>query len=332
MFELTDTTASDIAGALVRARRNAGSPAMDMVMTLVVVTDEASHYDAMKSADEVSSEHPSRVIGVIRRSGRGPAQLDAQVSIGDNSPGESLLLRVSGELTRHAESVVLPLLLPDSPVVVWWPSDAPDDPSADPLGGLAQRRLTDAAATTGAKRKALLRSAEHYAPGDTDLSWTRLTPWRALLAAALDQAGAPVTGGQVSAARNNPSADLMCAWLEARLGVEIDHTTSRGPGLTEVRLHTADGDVAVRRNQGGAGLFVVPGHRDRPVALNRRTVAECLAEDLRRLDEDEIYAQAVKHLLARADRIEQRSASGPATKAPAKTAASRKSPSKKVER
>ncbi|MGH3358879.1 MAG: glucose-6-phosphate dehydrogenase assembly protein OpcA, partial [Nocardioidaceae bacterium] len=295
MFELTDTTASDIAGALVRARRNAGSPAMDMVMTLVVVTDEASHYDAMKSAAEVSSEHPSRVIGLVRRSGRGKAQLDARVAIGDDSPGESLLLRVSGELTRHAESAVLPLLLPDSPVVVWWPCDAPENPSTDPLGSLAQRRLTDAAAAHGSKHMALLRSAEHYAPGDTDLSWTRLTPWRALLAAALDQVSAPVTGGHVTAARNNPSADLMCAWLEARLGVEIDHSTSRGPGLTEVRLHSADGDVAVRRNQGGAGTFVVPGHLDRPVALNRRTVAECLAEDLRRLDEDDIYAQTVTY-------------------------------------
>lgn len=307
MFELTDTTASDIAGDLVRGRRNAGSPAMDMVMTLVVVTDEASHYDAMKSADEVSSEHPSRVIGVVRRSGRGAPQLDAQVSIGDNSPGESLLLRMSGELTRHAESVVLPLLLPDSPVVVWWPSDAPDDPSADPLGSLAQRRLTDAAAAHSSKRKALLRAAAHYAPGDTDLSWTRLTPWRALLAAALDQVPCSVTGGRVSAARNNPSADLMCAWLEARLGVEIDHATSRGPGLTEVRLSTTDGDVAVRRQGNGSGVFVVPGHKDRPVALHRRTVAECLAEDLRRLDEDDIYAQTVRYLLARTERIEKQS-------------------------
>ena len=152
MFELTDTTSSEIATALVRGRRNAGSPAMDMVLTLVVVTDEASHYDAMRAAAEVSSEHPSRVIGLVRRSPRGGTQLDAQVSIGDNSPGESLLLRVSGELVRHAESAVLPLLLPDSPVVVWWPTEAPDVPSADAIGRLAQRRITGAAAASTASR------------------------------------------------------------------------------------------------------------------------------------------------------------------------------------
>ena len=302
MFELTNTTASDIANALVHARRNAGSPAMDMVMTLVVVTDEATHYDAMRAADEVSSEHPSRVIGLVRRSPRGSAQLDAQVSIGDNSPGESLLLRVSGELTRHAESAVLPLLLPDSPVVAWWPCDAPERPSVDPLGNLAQRRLTDAAASRGAKRKALLSAASHYAPGDTDLSWTRLTPWRALLAAALDQVDAEVVSGRVAAARNNPSSELMCAWLEARLDVPIEHATSRGPGLTDVRLHTERGDIVVHRDEGSTGTFTIPGEADRPVALNRRTVAECLAEDLRRLDEDEVYAQTVKYLLSRAER------------------------------
>ena len=37
-------------------------------------------------------------------------------------------------MVKHPESVVLPLLLPDSPVALWWPTDAPEDPAADPLG------------------------------------------------------------------------------------------------------------------------------------------------------------------------------------------------------
>ena len=56
------------------------------------------------------------------------------------------MLRLHGELASHAYSVVLPLLLPDAPVVVWWPDDAPEHPSEDKLGTLAQRRITDAAA------------------------------------------------------------------------------------------------------------------------------------------------------------------------------------------
>ena len=35
--------------------------------------------------------------------------------------GETVILRLYGEIVDHAQSVVLPLLLPDAPVVVWWP-------------------------------------------------------------------------------------------------------------------------------------------------------------------------------------------------------------------
>ena len=62
-------------------------------------------------------------------------------------------------------------------------------------------------------RAALKARAKSDSPGDTDLSWTRLTPWRALLAAALDQYPAAVTGARVEAERSNPSAELLVAWL-----------------------------------------------------------------------------------------------------------------------
>ena len=66
-------------------------------------------------------------------------------------------------------------------------------------------------------RSAALRArAENYLAGDTDLSWTRLTPWRALLAASLDQYPARIKAVLVEAERSNPSADLLAAWLLLR--------------------------------------------------------------------------------------------------------------------
>ncbi|MCW2825100.1 MAG: oxidoreductase, partial [Aeromicrobium sp.] len=109
---LEKTNSSRIARALVKARVAAGSPAMDMVLTLLVVTDDDNVGAALKTATILSREHPSRVIGVILGDGRGAAKLDAKVRVGENSSGESILLRIGGELTQHAESVVLPLLLP----------------------------------------------------------------------------------------------------------------------------------------------------------------------------------------------------------------------------
>lgn len=296
-IELTNTTASEIAAALLTERRKAGSPAMGMVLTLVVVTDEGDHYDAIKVAKSVSREHPSRILGIIRRPSRGAANLHAEVSIGGSgSSGETVIARLSGELARHSESVVLPLLLPDSPVVAWWPRKAPDDPAEDPIGALAQRRITDSAASGTTASKALLTQAVNYFPGNTDLSWTRLTPWRALLAAALDQYPARIRAGRVEAERNNPSADLLIAWLWSRLRVDVERTYSKGPGLTSVVMSTGGGDIEICRPDGRLAHFTIPNSPNRPVALKRRETAELLAEELRRLDPDDVYADTVQAL------------------------------------
>jgi glucose-6-phosphate dehydrogenase assembly protein OpcA len=295
-IDLTETDASKIASTALRAHRQAGSPTMGMVLTLIVVTDESNHYDALKSADAVSREHPSRVIGVIQRAARGASRVDAEVKIGAGNAGQSILLRMSGEVAQHAESVVLPLLVPDSPVVVWWPAKAPDDPAADPIGSLAQRRITDSANVPRSKATALQTQAANYASGNTDLAWTRLTPWRALLAAALDQFAGKVRSVEVEAERVNPSADLLAAWLKSRLKVDAKRTTSKGPGITSVRMGTVAGDIVIHRPDGRLAQFSIPGQPDRPVALKRRETAELLAEELRRLDPDDIYAQTIATL------------------------------------
>jgi glucose-6-phosphate dehydrogenase assembly protein OpcA len=298
-IDLTDTTSSQINAALVKARRASGTPAVGMVLTLVIVTDEGNHYDALKAATEASKEHPSRILVVVRRPGRSPrdrakARLDAEVRMGSEAgAGETVLLRLHGELASHSYSVVLPLLLPDAPVVVWWPEDAPAKPSEDLLGTLAQRRITDASQTEDPVATLDLR-ADTYAPGDTDLSWTRTTPWRSVMAAALDQKVTKVTGAQVEGEEYNPSTELLGLWLADRLGVPVERVASEGPGITAVRLATEAGEICLDRADGSLAELAVPGQPDRHVALNRRTTAELLAEELRRLDPDEAYESAVR--------------------------------------
>lgn len=296
MIELVDTTSSDIAAEFVRARRRAGSPAMGMVMTLVFVVDQDSADTAMEIARAASREHPARVLGLILGDGRGAGQVDAKVGIGSGWTGETALITLTGAVTKHPESVVTPLLLPDSPVVVWWPTKAPEDPASDPLGRLAKRRITDAAAQPTAKARAMLTQCRAYAPGNTDLAWTRITGWRALLAAALDQHTEKVTGACVTAERISPSADLLAAWLADRLRVKVDRRTSDGPGITCVSLATRAGEIRIERSDGKLAVLSSPGQPDRPVALKRRDVDELLAEELRRLDPDDVYARTTKKL------------------------------------
>ncbi len=297
MIELLETNSAEIAAELIQARKKAGSPAMGMVMTLIIVVDEDAADDAMEAAREASKEHPARVLGVILGDARGHGEVNAQVGTGSGWSGETALIRLKGEVVKHSESVVLPLLLPDSPVALWWPSDAPDEPASDPLGGLAQRRITDAAAATRGKTKAIHRQCSSYAPGNTDLAWTRITPWRALLAAALDQYPHRVTSASVTAERISPSAELLVAWLSERLKVDVERHNSEGPGITEAVLRTRSGDISISRADGKLARFTMPGQPDRPVALKRRDIPELLAEELRRLDEDETYAAAAKRLV-----------------------------------
>lgn len=297
MIELTDTTASAIAAEFVRARRRAGSPAMGMVMTLVFVVDDEDAEAAMTAARSASREHPARVLGVIRGDGRGTSRVDAQVGIGAGWTGENAMIRLSGEVTKHAESVVVPLLLPDSPVVVWWPTKAPDDPALDPLGRLARRRITDAAAVPRNKARALLTQCQAYTPGNTDLAWTRITGWRALLAAALDQYPVKVQSATIVGERVSPSADLLAAWVADRLHVPVDRRRSNGPGITSVSLETRGGPISLVRHDGKVATLSVPDQPDRPVALKRRDIDELLTEELRHLDPDEVYADTVNALV-----------------------------------
>jgi glucose-6-phosphate dehydrogenase assembly protein OpcA len=294
MIELTDTTASEIAAAFVKDRTKAGSPVMGMVLTLIVVVDEDEAEAAMTSARMASHEHPARVLGVILGDARGATHVHAQVGTQAGWTGETAVIRLRGEVVKHADSVVLPLLLPDSPVAIWWASNAPMDPAADPLGRLAQRRITDASAVTRGKQKAMRSLCAAYSPGNTDLAWTRLTPWRALLAAALDQYEATVTFASVTAERISPSADLMVTWLTDRLKVRVERMNSPGPGITEVLMETKQGPIRISRLDGKLATISSPERPDRPIALKRLSVPALLAEELRRLDEDDVYAAVAK--------------------------------------
>ncbi|POX61881.1 glucose-6-phosphate dehydrogenase assembly protein OpcA [Streptomyces sp. Ru62] len=325
-IDLTDTSAGAINKALVRGRRAIGTPAVGMVLTLVIVTDEENAYDALKAANDASREHPSRTLVVIKRVSRSPrdrtsSRLDAEVRVGaDAGTGETVVLRLYGEAADHADSVVLPLLLPDAPVVVWWPVNAPLDPAKDPLGALAQRRVTDTYAAEQPVRELSAR-AEAYTPGDTDLSWTRITPWRSMLAAALDQVTCEVQAVEVEGEEFNPSCELLAMWLADRLDVPVKRSLSSGPGLTAVRMDTDCGPIVLDRADGSLATLSIAGQPARAVALKRRDTAELIAEELRRLDPDDTYASALRYGVERLNTVPRQASEAPAGAAGTESAA-----------
>ncbi len=302
--ELIDTSASTVRNELTRMCQQMGGLTTGVVLNLVIMTDEADQYDAMRAATHAGREHPCQILGVIARAGRRPRRLDAEVTVGENMPGQTVLLRIQGELNEHVDSVITPLLVPDTPVVIWWPGKAPGAPAADALGVLGQRRITDVAADEEPRAR-LLQLSAGYRPGDTDLAWARTTNWRSLLAATLDRPYPELAEVSVGAEADNPSADLMAAWLALRLGVPVHQEVTPGPGVTGVSFMTADGKIVISRADGRNATLSRPGEPDRFVALHRRETDELLAEELRRLDPDEVYGETLAELatgqLARSD-------------------------------
>lgn len=293
---LDDTTAAEISRTISRERHKVGASSTGMVLTLIIVTDEENQSDATRAASFSAMEHPCRIITIIPRPGRVPPQLDASIDVGDTmGPGETVRLRLRGELAAHGASVALPLLLPDTPVVAWWPGTAPETPAADPIGAMAQRRITDAAFSRH-PMATLYQRQTSYAAGDTDLSWTRTTLWRSLLAAALDQPFDRITSGEVACERSNPSGTLLQAWLTACLNVPVRLRHSSGPGITGVSLHTAAGPIELTRPAGETGLLSRPGAASHEVPLPHLETRELIGEELRRLDPDETYAKALAAL------------------------------------
>lgn len=293
--DLTDTTTTEISKTLVRTRNEVGAMALGRVLTLVIVVDDTDASEAIDVANHASRQHPCRIIVVIAGDRRGRNRLDAQIRLGgDAGASEIVVLRLYGPLAKHGPSVVVPLLLPDSPIVAWWPGEAPGDVAADPIGAMAQRRITDAAQHRNS-RAMLKKRAQTYQPGDTDLSWTRITRWRGLLAAALDQPPhEPVTQAVVSGAPDSPSTDLLAAWLAYRLKVPVQRVaTPRGSGISAVRLERKSGPIDLVRPGDRIATLSQPGQPDRRITLPRREARDILADELRRLDADNTYEDAL---------------------------------------
>lgn len=294
MTTLWDTTGTAVVKALAAERRTGGAVTSGNALTLVVVVDHKDVDEAEEAASLAASKHPMRMLVVVRRHIDAPVpRLDAEVTIGGRlGPGESVVLRMYGRLALHAESVTLPLLAPDAPVVTWWHSQAPERIAYDPLGVFAERRITDVLRMPD-PNAALLQRAEDFAPGDTDLAWTRLTPWRAALASAFDSAQYKAVSAQVRGGDNEPSARLLAGWLSARLHLDVDVAGIDDEPIRGVDIRFADGRKTSATQEAGNLVLRREGQQDSFMPFGERSAGDLLAEELRRLDYDQVYAEAL---------------------------------------
>lgn len=95
--------------------------------------------------------------------------------------------------------------------------------------------------------------------------------------------------------------DLAGGWLASRLGIDV----LRAVGPRMVVLERASGSIVIEQMSATSAELRITGQAPTRVALVGRGVADCLAEELRRMDTDGVYADA----LANHDRVIYTSAS-----------------------
>ncbi|XBH22744.1 glucose-6-phosphate dehydrogenase assembly protein OpcA [Jonesiaceae bacterium BS-20] len=295
IIDIPTTTASQVAKRLVKVREEGGQVALGRVLTLVILAQEQEIETAIAAANAASSEHPCRIIVVAADDDAPASLLNAQIRVGgDAGASEVIVLKGAANVVAHTDTLITPLLLPDAPIVAWWPSIVPASPATEPIGAMAQIRLTDSVMSDAPEHNLQVLQQNH-APGDVDLAWTRTTIWRGLLASVLDQPPyLPVTAIEVEGEANHPSCLLIQAWLQQALGVPTKLTNVAGSqGLTRVVLERENGAIEYSRPDGRHATLRQPNTPDQHIDLPLRNLEECLAEELRRLYPDEMYSDVL---------------------------------------
>jgi len=300
IINLDNTTVSKVSKQVVQIREQGGVVALGRVLTLVIETDFKGIEPAIEAANSASREHPCRIIVLAEDNTKTKknARLDAQIRVGgDAGASEVIILRAYGEAASDPESLVTGLLLPDAPVVAWWPGEAPPNAAESAVGRIATRRITDALSQKDA-RAHFKNLAKTYVPGDSDFAWTRLTVLRTHLASMLDQPPYDkVIGAEIIGANDSPSIDLLAAWLELKLGINVKivrTTPAKSVNIIKsIKLIRKSGTLEINRDVLDKAVLVQPSQPTREISLPRRSLRDCLSEDLRRLDPDDLFGEVI---------------------------------------
>lgn len=335
IVRLNNTTTSAIAREIDELHVERGEAAQGRVLTLVIITEDAHLEGALETINAASREHPCRVIAMVTdaegrmaadqetdgtkpqegapdRPGRqidpdddcisykttdhgGQHTLDAEIRFGsDAGAGEVVVLRPVTALLDHSDALVIPLLVPDAPLVVWWPTNPPQDPSKDPIGAMATSRITDAM-EAGDRQATFASLLEHSGAGDVDLSWTRTTIWRALLASMVDQPPhLPIISVRLTGQAHFLPLELLASWLALKLGVPVRvERDPRAQAITGVYFERSDGTMSMERHKADQARINQPGQTSQTISMPLRTAVDCMSEELGRLDPDEVYRDVI---------------------------------------
>ena len=228
----------DLEATLVRIRERRRMRAL--TATVVVIGEAARLPDAAAALDRVGETGGVRTILISEGEESTPT-----VRVTDDS------IALLGLAPRFHDNAVAALRLSSLPTVVWWRGGALD--ALEGVADLADRLVLDVDDPAEVWRRAITH-IERTAL--TDLRWTRLTRWRALLAHLFDlpdvRARAATVRRLTIDGADPASAKLFAGWLRSSLrwtnGTAIDLRQSAGDGalpLESVTLSADDLEIAL---------------------------------------------------------------------------------------
>ncbi len=247
-------------------------------MTLVVAAEESDDAQAIgETIAALMPEHPSRAI-VIRFRAEGRRALDARVFAQCWMPFghrqqiccEQIEITAADTSVPDLAAVVLPLTVPDLPVVLWCRSPRLFHLPAFPqMANIAQKVVLDSDAF-GDTAGILKEISEALAGGRllADLSWTRLTRWRELIAQIFENraqlANLPgVSELRISSCSKSPPVEAfyMAAWLMdglEKIGAHLRPRFDSAPGVASGELNRVD--LLADGNDSIVSISLVEGH------------------------------------------------------------------------
>lgn len=309
------------------------------ILNLVVVTDARDRTAVSEVVAELTVTHPCRAIIVLADSESSESGIVAEVSaqchlsLGKRKQvcSEVVVLTSRGSSVSESHGVVAALVNSDLPTCLWWRTTAPPDGHLfDELAETCHHITLDSRMFIRSPGVASLQALQgrtgHQSVGD--LSWGRLNPWRAALAALYDVAAyRPHLDhlGLISIECDLSTSEplLLAGWLASRLGLKrrpgpVTSLNPRfeltfGDRVADMTFKQVDSDepmAGVSLLSGSAGYlsfavrlqvehlesYVVSGAETKAVGsvhVARRSEAELMAEELDLLDRDLAYDEAL---------------------------------------
>ena len=307
IVELPDTTTSQVSKTLVKIREEGGVVALGRVLTLVIATSPGSEEEAIEAANDASREHPMRVIVVSSDPDELPdaeARLDAEIRVGgDAGASEVIVLRACGDAAhRRGEPRHGPPAsgCPGGHLVAEGRPARAGRGRARPHRAPPHHGCLDAARPAGiapGARGQLHARATPTSHGPASRCGVRSSP---PCSTSRRTSRSPASGSRAPSIRPRPrSSRHGCgSQLDAPDDLRA-HAGGRGShGIHGVRLERETGAIELVRDIPGIATLRQPGQPVHDVALPRRNLRDCLADELRRLDPDELYGEVITSGLA----------------------------------